>query len=274
MLGMALAVAAVVAGQPAGCATPSLNGAASELCLGQQEMAAGDATKEPDARTRHLESAARHFERAVNLSNSSESRAAATAAMLVVFDPKHLNDLAQLEHAARSLVVLNPADVTPLYTLAKAQEDDDEIDQAETTLVDVRHLIPNDPEPYKRLAQFYARRATAMQRKADPPKATTNPGEADADGIYQVGGGIAPPTRLDRAVYPPEAVAAGVQGTVQAEIVINEQGDVSKARVVQSVPMLDDAALAAVKNWHFQPTTVQGQAVPVRMTVTVAFTTK
>jgi TonB family protein len=36
--------------------------------------------------------------------------------------------------------------------------------------------------------------------------------------------------------------------------------------------MLDAAALAAVRNWHFQPTMVNGQAVPVRMTVTVNFT--
>ena len=36
--------------------------------------------------------------------------------------------------------------------------------------------------------------------------------------------------------------------------------------------MLDEAALDAVSNWRFQPTIVNGQAVPVRMTVTVNFT--
>jgi TonB family protein len=35
--------------------------------------------------------------------------------------------------------------------------------------------------------------------------------------------------------------------------------------------MLDEAALTAVRRWHFTPTVVNGQAVPVRMTVTVNF---
>ena len=73
--------------------------------------------------------------------------------------------------------------------------------------------------------------------------------------------------------YPPEARAAGIQGVVLAEIVIDGEGSVIDARVVRSVPLLDEAALKAVKNWRFTPTVVNGQAVPVRMTVTVNFTT-
>ena len=69
-------------------------------------------------------------------------------------------------------------------------------------------------------------------------------------------------------------MAAGVDGNVVAEIVINESGDVKDASVLRSVPMLDEAALKAVRNWHFAPTMVNGQAVPVRMTVTVTFTTR
>jgi len=73
--------------------------------------------------------------------------------------------------------------------------------------------------------------------------------------------------------YPPEARAAGIQGVVLAEIVIDGEGSVIDARVVRSVPLLDEAALKAVKNWRFTPTVVNGQAVPVRMIVTVNFTT-
>jgi TonB family protein len=43
--------------------------------------------------------------------------------------------------------------------------------------------------------------------------------------------------------------------------------------VVRSIPLLDEAALEAVHNWHFQPTLVNGQAVPVRMNVSVSFST-
>jgi protein TonB len=46
---------------------------------------------------------------------------------------------------------------------------------------------------------------------------------------------------------------------------------VNEARVVRSIPLLDEAALAAVRNWRFEPTFVNGKAVPVRMVVTVSF---
>jgi TonB family protein len=38
--------------------------------------------------------------------------------------------------------------------------------------------------------------------------------------------------------------------------------------------MLDEAALQAVRNWRFEPAYVDGRAVPVRMVVTVNFTTR
>ena len=94
----------------------------------------------------------------------------------------------------------------------------------------------------------------------------------DEQGVYRVGGAVQPPQRLDRAVYPPEAIAAGIEGAVIAEVVINPSGDVTEASVLRSVPLLDEAALKAVRNWHFAPALINGEAVPVRMTVSVAFT--
>jgi len=49
-------------------------------------------------------------------------------------------------------------------------------------------------------------------------------------------------------------------------------GNVSDAKVVQSIPLLDDEALRAVRNGHFAPTMVNGPPVPVRMNVNVNFT--
>ena len=68
----------------------------------------------------------------------------------------------------------------------------------------------------------------------------------DKNGVYRVGGDITPPRRFGNAAYPPDALAAGVDGTVVAEILVNEAGIVSDARVLKSVPPLDDAALKAV----------------------------
>jgi TonB family protein len=92
----------------------------------------------------------------------------------------------------------------------------------------------------------------------------------------RVGGGIAPPTKLKNVspVYPPDALAAKVAGVVIIEAVIGEDGKVRAARVLRSVPMLDPAALEAVKQWEFTPTLLNGTAVPVVMTATVNFVPK
>jgi protein TonB len=73
-------------------------------------------------------------------------------------------------------------------------------------------------------------------------------------------------------VYPPDAQAAKVSGVVIIEVLIDAQGNVSEARVLRSVPLLDQAAVDAVKQWKFTPTIVGGTAVPIVMTVTVRFT--
>jgi protein TonB len=76
---------------------------------------------------------------------------------------------------------------------------------------------------------------------------------------------------MDIPRYPPDAKAAGVGGVVLAEVVVNEQGVVADAKIVRSVPMLDDAALETVKQWRFRPSVVNGQPVPTRMVVTLTF---
>ena len=91
--------------------------------------------------------------------------------------------------------------------------------------------------------------------------------------LFRVGGQIRPPTKVRDAspVYPPIAQAARVQGLVVIETVIGVDGRVQSARVLRSVPLLDAAALAAVTQWTYTPTLLNGTAVPVIMTVTVRF---
>ena len=61
------------------------------------------------------------------------------------------------------------------------------------------------------------------------------------------------------------------ENVVVAEILVNEAGIVTDARVLKSIPPLDEAALKAVKEWRYDPTMVDGKAVPVKMSVTVNF---
>jgi TonB family protein len=91
-----------------------------------------------------------------------------------------------------------------------------------------------------------------------------------------VGGSIPEPTRTRfvAPVYSALAQAAKVQGIVMIEATIGPDGRVLDAKVLRSVPLLDQAALDAVKQWEFTPTRIGGVAVPVVMSVTVTFSLK
>jgi protein TonB len=90
----------------------------------------------------------------------------------------------------------------------------------------------------------------------------------------RVGGSIRAPrkTRDVAPVYPQIAQQARVQGVVILEATIDREGRVSEARVLRSIPLLDQAALDAVRQWEYEPTLLNGVAVPVIVTVTANFT--
>ena len=102
-------------------------------------------------------------------------------------------------------------------------------------------------------------------------------GRGDSGGsapqIVEVGGAIPMPERLagPPPEYPVVARNGHVVGDVDIEVVIDPSGNVEKARVVKSIPLLDDAALYAVKRWRYKPTVLNGVAVPVKTRVRVSF---
>ena len=89
----------------------------------------------------------------------------------------------------------------------------------------------------------------------------------------EVGGAISAPQKRSHVapVYPAMARQTRTQGLVSLSIVISPAGAVERATVVKSVPALNDAAIAAVKQWKYAPTIVDGVAVPVTMVVHVNF---
>ena len=89
----------------------------------------------------------------------------------------------------------------------------------------------------------------------------------------RVGGNIRPPQKITDVapVYPAIARAARVEGIVILEAVIREDGGVRDVRVLRSIQLLDAAAVEAVRQWRFTPTLLNGEPVPVVMTITVAF---
>jgi len=106
------------------------------------------------------------------------------------------------------------------------------------------------------------------------PEAPPPPPPPPPAAPVRVGGNIKPPTKTKHVapVYPAIAQSARVQGVVIIEATIGPNGKVQDARVLRSIPLLDQAALDAVKQWEFTPTLLNGVPVPVIMTVTVQFT--
>jgi protein TonB len=106
-----------------------------------------------------------------------------------------------------------------------------------------------------------------------PPAALSLPSPPAPPPAYRPGGMIREPRKVvDVApIYPDIARAARVEGLVILEATIDERGFVTDARVLRSVPLLDAAALAALKQWRYTPTLLNGTAVRVLMTVTFRF---
>jgi TonB family protein len=73
-------------------------------------------------------------------------------------------------------------------------------------------------------------------------------------------------------VYPPAAQAARIQGTVLLQTTIDKTGHVASVSVISGHPLLNDAAIDAVKQWTYQPILLNGQPIDVITTVTVNFT--
>jgi protein TonB len=89
----------------------------------------------------------------------------------------------------------------------------------------------------------------------------------------RVGGAIKVPKKLRHVdpVYPRLAAVARVQGIVILECLLSPEGRVADVKVLQGVPLLDEAAVQAVKQWVFTPTLFNGVPVPAIMTVNVRF---
>jgi len=89
----------------------------------------------------------------------------------------------------------------------------------------------------------------------------------------RVGGQIKQPRKLKdvKPTYPDIAKQARVQGVVILECTISPQGKVTDVKVLRGIPLLNESATTAVRQWVYTPTLLNGVPVPVIMTVTVNF---
>jgi protein TonB len=93
-------------------------------------------------------------------------------------------------------------------------------------------------------------------------------------GPVRLGPTIEPPKKIKdvKPVYPQVAFSGQTRGAVVIEITIGTDGKVEEARVIHSVPLLDEAAVEAVRQWEYEKTRLNGVLVSLIMTVVVNFT--
>lgn len=112
-----------------------------------------------------------------------------------------------------------------------------------------------------------ARRARPYLDELPPPPPLPLQPHAPVSGGILNGKAISKP----RPVYPPVALAAGVSGTVNVQIVVDESGEVISAKAIGGHTLLQDAAVEAAHRARFSPTLLSGQPVKVSGVLTYNF---
>lgn len=180
--------------------------------------------------------------------------------------------------------------------------------QPDRALADFEAALQLDPED----AETYLRRGgahhalhqldaaiqdydTAIEKKPDYGRAYSARGgvkseagdkagaQADWDKAESLGfgarrlrvGGITQFAKLIRhpaPVYPPEAKAARITGTVRLHAVIGKDGRIQDLTLASGHPLLAPAAMDAVRQWVYQPTLLDGRPVEIATEIDVTFT--
>jgi len=119
---------------------------------------------------------------------------------------------------------------------------------------------------FRQGAEVTSTQSAAISPSSAPPTTSSNQ-------PVRVNSPIISPTRtkMVQPRYPLDAVAAKIEGIVILEAWVGMDGRVIDASVLRSVPLLDQAAIDAVRQWEYTPTLINGVPVPIAMTVTVAF---
>jgi protein TonB len=130
--------------------------------------------------------------------------------------------------------------------------------------------IPSTAEPFAEI-EISAGLVDGGEYSAPPP--STPPVPVPARVPLPVGGNIKRPVKVKDVApaYPSMARVAQVKGLVIVEATIGPDGKVQDARILRSIPLLDAAALDAVRQWEYTPTLLNGTPIAIVMTVTLDF---
>jgi len=176
------------------------------------------------------------------------------------------------EYAADSLKAAQDAQAAVDVEL-KAQEGKWFKSYDKTTELAVAAKAAGDKAAADAVAGKAAAEAVAAKAKADAAAASAARAKAQKEAVH-VGGQVKAPNKIKdvKPVYPAIAKSANVVGTVTIEATVGPDGKVIDTKVVRSIPMLDQAALDAVRQWEYTPALLNGKPVPVVINVTINFT--
>ncbi|MFK3649115.1 energy transducer TonB [Lysobacter enzymogenes] len=165
-------------------------------------------------------------------------------------------------------------------------------------LIERKRLQPPPPPPPKEEIRRVVQEPVRTERVLPQPQPQIQPQEVvveqppmpmDFQGAEQVAVATPPPTNVGRQIiegatlrvlrnpppsYPPEAVRAGITGTVELEILVGVDGKPIDVLIVRSSGhrALDQAARRVVlQRWTFEPATDNGQPVQARGRVPIEF---
>ena len=124
--------------------------------------------------------------------------------------------------------------------------------------------------------------ATPVVSSVPPkPEAAANPAAMKASGPLVIRPSKGRPIKISSAdgmlvekvapEYPLEAKILRLEGTVVLRTVIDKTGEVSSVNALSGPPLLESAAVEAVKQWQYRPFSMNGQPVEVETTVEVVF---
>jgi periplasmic protein TonB len=113
----------------------------------------------------------------------------------------------------------------------------------------------------------------AIPLRPDGPPPPPPPAAPKTPATVRISTGMQPPQKIFdvKPVYPEIARVSRVQGIVILDAVLDTDGRVVQVRVLRSQPLLDQAAIDAVRQWRYTPTRLNGEPVRVLMTITMNF---
>jgi protein TonB len=141
-------------------------------------------------------------------------------------------------------------------------------------------IIPPPPPPPAEASAGTPNQIKVISERLGPPTSglagMTGSGASGAAPPERVtiSGGIAVGMLLHQVApdYPPIAKAMKLQGTVVLQATLMKDGTIDNLQVISGSPILQQAAIDAVKQWVYKPYTLNGEPVEVQTTVNVIFT--